>query len=160
MERPTWDEYFMEMTRIIARRSTCLKAEMGAVLVKGQRLLTSGYFGPPKGMKHCEETGCIRDKMTLPDGVRVEVCRGVTAIQNAIIQGAIFGISVEGSTLYTTHTPCNISAQMLVNAGIRRIVIERGYPDGLALKALVDAGVEIDARTPDSEHNSPMIERV
>jgi len=160
MDRPTWDDYFMEMARIIAKRSTCLKASMGAVLVKGHRLLTSGYFGPPRGMKHCDETGCIRDEMNLPDGVRVEVCRGITAIQNAIIQGAIFGVSIEGSTLYTTHPPCNISAQMLVNAGIRRVVIEAGYPEGLALKALVDAGIEIDARAPGVKTDSPMIEKV
>jgi len=140
--RPDWDSYFMEIARISSLRSTCLRGHTGAVLVREKRVLTTGYNGPPSGLKHCSETGCIREKLRIPDGERLEITRGLHAIQNTIIQAALFGVSIKDSILYTTHPPCSICARMLINAGIRKIIIDRGFPKGLALDLLNEAGIE------------------
>ncbi|MGB9606945.1 MAG: deoxycytidylate deaminase [bacterium] len=143
IERPPWDEYFMQIARVVATRSTCLRRQVGAVLVKEKRILTTGYNGAPRGLPHCLEVGCLREQLGIPSGERQELCRGLHAEQNAIIQAAYYGVSIEGATLYCTHQPCITCAKMLINAGIRRIVYEEPYPDELAEQMLREAGVEM-----------------
>ena len=143
-ERPTWDEYFMEITRLVARRSTCLRRQVGAVLVKDKNILASGYNGSPSGTAHCLDTGCLREKLQIPSGERHELCRGLHAEQNAIIQAAKHGTNIDGSTLYCTTMPCIISSKMTINAGIRRIVYEEGYADDLAREMMGEAGMVIE----------------
>ncbi|SDF00228.1 deoxycytidylate deaminase [Sporolituus thermophilus] len=142
MSRPTWDEYFMDITRVVALRSTCLRRQVGAVIVKDKRLLTSGYNGAPRGLAHCEEVGCLRDTYHVPSGQRHELCRGMHAEQNAIVQAALHGVAIEGATLYCTHQPCSACTKMIINAGIRRIVYEHPYPDPLARELVQEAGIE------------------
>ena len=142
--RPTWDEYFMEMADLARKRTTCLRRGVGAVIVKDNRVLATGYNGVPKGLKHCEETGCMRQQMNVPSGQRHELCRGLHAEQNAIIQAACMGQSIEGSTLYCTTRPCVICTKMIINAGIKRIVISENYPDPLAEEMLQEAGIPVE----------------
>jgi len=142
-DRPTWDEYFMEMAHVIASRSTCLRRSVGALLVRDKRILATGYNGAPSGLRHCEEVGCLREKMGIPSGKQLELCRGLHAEQNAIIQGALHGVSLKGSVLYCTTQPCVTCAKMLINAGVRRIVYEGDYDDELALEMLQEARVEL-----------------
>jgi dCMP deaminase len=142
-ERISWDDYFMEITRMVAKRSTCLRRSVGAVLVKDKRIVATGYNGPPRGLKHCRETGCLRAKLNVPSGERHEICRGLHGEQNAIIQAAIHGVSIEGSTLYCTTQPCVICTKMLINSGIKTIKFEGGYPDELSLTMLKEAGIEL-----------------
>lgn len=141
--RPDWDTYFMDMARLAARRSTCLRRMVGAVIVKDRRVLATGYNGVPSGITHCEEVGCLREKLGIPSGERHELCRGLHAEQNAIIQAALHGVSIRESALYCTNLPCVICAKMLINAGIRRIVFLDGYADPLAGELLGEAGVAI-----------------
>ncbi len=133
----------MGIARISSKRSTCLRGKTGAVLVRERRVLTTGYNGPPKGLKHCSETGCIREREGVPDGERLEITRGLHSIQNTIIQAAVFGISIKDSTLYTTHSPCTICTRMLINAWIRKIIMDRGYTKDLGLQLLEEAGIEL-----------------
>jgi dCMP deaminase len=142
--RPSWDSYFMEIAGVIAERSTCLRRKVGAVLVKDKRLLTTGYNGAPAGLEHCRETGCLRQIHNIPSGERHEFCRGLHAEQNAIIQGAIHGVSIKGADLYCTHHPCSMCAKMLVNAGIKRVVLKENYPDPLAVEIFQEAGVKVE----------------
>lgn len=132
MRRPSWDEYFMEITRLVARRSTCLRRKVGALIVKDKKILTTGYNGAPAGLPHCLEVGCLREQQGIPSGERHELCRGLHAEQNAIIQAAYHGVSIQGATLYCTNLPCIICTKMLINAGIVRVVYEEGYADPLA----------------------------
>ena len=148
--RPSWDEYFMDITRVVASRSTCLRRQVGAVVVKDKRLLTSGYNGAPQGLAHCLEVGCLRERMGIPSGERHELCRGLHAEQNAIVQAALHGVGIAGATLYCTHQPCSACAKMIINAGIRRIVFEHPYPDELACALLDEAGVECVCFDPES----------
>lgn len=141
--RPGWDEYFISITRLVASRSTCLRRSVGAIIVKDRRILTTGYNGAPSGLPHCRETGCLRQERGVPSGERAEICRGLHAEQNAIIQAARHGVCIEGSTLYCTNQPCLICAKMLINAGIVEIVYEDGYPDPLAEKMLEEAQVRV-----------------
>lgn len=143
MERPSFDEYFMEIAHIVAKRSTCLRRKVGAVLVKDNHILSTGYNGAPKGFPHCKEVGCLREKLKVPPGERHELCRGLHAEQNAIIQAAVFGVSVKGATLYCTCAPCVVCAKMLINAEIERIVFEGDYPDKLAEKMLKESNIEV-----------------
>ncbi|HPM78059.1 MAG TPA: cytidine/deoxycytidylate deaminase family protein [bacterium] len=143
MERPSWDQYFMEFARLARTRSTCLRRGVGAVLVKEKNVLATGYNGPPRGVPHCDETGCLREKMQVPSGQRHELCRGLHAEQNAIIQAAYHGTSIRGADLYSTTFPCVICTKMLINAGIQRIFYAEGYPDDLAREMLDQAGVEL-----------------
>jgi dCMP deaminase len=129
--RPSWDDYFLSLATMVASRSTCMRRQVGAVLVKDKRILATGYNGAPSGLQHCQETGCLRDKMGIPSGERHELCRGLHAEQNALIQAAKIGFSVDGATLYCTTFPCVICAKMLINAGIIRIVYSEGYSDNL-----------------------------
>lgn len=143
-KRPSWISYFMEITELVAKRSTCLRREVGAIIVKDRHILSTGYNGPPKGVPHCDELGgCLRERLNIPSGERHEICRAVHAEQNAIIQAAKLGINIEGSDMYITTHPCFICAKMIINAGIRRIYINEGYPDKLAAEILKEAGVEI-----------------
>ena len=143
MQRPSWDQYFMDITLLVATRSTCLRRGVGAILVKDRNILATGYNGVPSGISHCEETGCLREQMKVPSGERHELCRGLHAEQNAIIQGAFFGVRTEGATLYCTAQPCNMCAKMIVNAGIVKVVIGGDYPDEFALEVLTAGGVEL-----------------
>ena len=143
MSRPSWPEYFMNIAGMVAKRSTCMRRSVGAVLVKDKRILATGYNGAPAGLRHCEETGCLREDASIPSGERHELCRGLHAEQNAIIQAAYHGITIGGSTLYCTNKPCVICSKMLINAGIEEIIFEAGYDDPLADQMLTEAGVEV-----------------
>lgn len=134
----------MNITRMVARRSTCIRRQVGALIVKDKRILSTGYNGAPLGLKHCEEVGCIRKESNIPSGERHELCRGLHAEQNAIIQAAYHGISIKGSTLYSTNSPCVICAKMIINAGIEEIIYEEGYDDPLAVKLLEEARVKVE----------------
>ena len=145
MKRPSWDEYFMEMAELTAKRSTCMRRHVGAVIVKDRHAIATGYNGAPSGIMHCEEGGgCIRQQLNVPSGQRHELCMALHAEQNAIIQAAVMGNSVEGGTIYITHQPCAICAKMILNAGIKRIVIKEGYPDELAASILDEAGLKVE----------------
>jgi len=141
--RPSYDEYFMRIAKIVATRSTCTRRQVGAVIVKDNHLLSTGYNGPPKGQKHCDETGCIREELNIPRGERHELCRGLHAEQNAIIQAAVFGTSIKGGTIYTTHFPCSVCAKMLVNAELEEIVYEEMYPDELSIEILKESNINV-----------------
>lgn len=142
--RKSWDEYFMEIAEIVKTRSTCLRRQVGAVIVKENRIITTGYNGAPSGLKHCTEIGgCERARLNIPSGQRHELCRALHAEQNAIIQAAKVGVSTEGATIYITLQPCVICAKMLVNAGIKRIVFKGEYPDTLSKAILEEAEIEL-----------------
>ena len=141
--RPSWDEYFLEVARLVAKRATCLRRKVGAVLVKDKKILATGYNGAPKGLAHCLDIGCLRQKLKIPSGERHELCRGLHAEQNVLIQAALHGIGTRGSALYVTNQPCIICAKMLINAGIREIIIAEGYPDEMARQFLKEAGIKI-----------------
>ena len=142
-ERPSYDEYFMEMAHLVARRSTCLRRKVGAILVKDKHILSTGYNGAPKGLKHCSEVGCLREDLGIPSGERHEICRGLHAEQNAIIQAAVFGISIKNSVLYCTNTPCVVCAKMLINASISEIIYSGEYPDDLSKKMINESKIKI-----------------
>ena len=129
---------------MVARRSTCLRRQVGAILVKDKRILATGYNGAPSGLKHCEEVGCLRADTSIPSGQRHELCRGLHAEQNAIIQAAYHGFSIRGATLYCTNKPCVICSKMLINAGIKKILYEDGYDDQLADQMLTEADIEVE----------------
>ena len=135
-DRPSWNDYFMDIARLVATRSTCQRRKVGAVLVRDKRILATGYNGVPSGMKHCDAVGCLRETLNIPSGERHELCRGVHAEQNAIIQAAKHGISIDGATLYCTHSPCLICAKMLVQAGIRKAFYLEGYEDSRTFEIL------------------------
>jgi len=143
VDRLSWDRYFIEITKLVAKRSTCLRRSVGAILVKERRILATGYNGAPRGLPHCTEIGCLREKLKIPSAERQEICRGIHAEQNAIVQAAYFGISVRGSTLYCTHKPCITCAKLLINAGVKRIVYTVDYPDEFADGILHEAGIEM-----------------
>lgn len=141
-KRPTWDEYFMGIARLVASRSTCLRRQVGAVIVKEGNVLATGYNGTPAGITHCEVTGCLRERLKVPSGERHELCRGLHAEQNAIIQAAKHGVNISGGTLYCSNFPCVICAKMLINAGIRKVIFLSGYPDDLGKEMLSEACIE------------------
>ncbi len=142
-DRPSWNDYFMGIADLVSGRATCIRRKVGAVLVKDRRILCSGYNGAPAGIPHCGETGCLRRQLNVPSGVKHELCRGVHAEQNVIIQAAYHGVAVAGATLYCTHQPCSICAKMLINAGIQEIYYRDGYDDPLALDMFDKAGVTL-----------------
>lgn len=141
--RLSWDSYFMEITKLVARRSTCTRRSVGAILVKDKHIIATGYNGPPKGLKHCSEVGCLREQLNIPSGERHEICRGLHGEQNAIIQAAVHGTSIKGATLYCTTQPCVICSKMLINADVKTIIYEGGYPDKLSLELLEEAEVDL-----------------
>lgn len=142
--RPRIDIYFLNIASIVATRSTCLRNHVGSVIVKNKRILSTGYNGAPSGMEHCLDIGCVRDLENIPSGTRHEKCRAVHSEQNAIIQAAIHGVSIEGATIYCTHQPCILCAKMIINANIKRVVYRNGYPDEDSLKFLRDASIEVE----------------
>ncbi len=145
--RPTIDEYFMEIASIVARRSTCLRNQVGAVMVKDKRILSTGYNGAPRNLEHCLDIGCIREKNNITSGTRHELCRAVHAEQNAIIQAALHGVSIENATLYCTHQPCILCAKMLINSRIDKVVFGKDYPDKDALDFFYKAGIKVEQIT-------------
>ncbi|WP_321370912.1 cytidine/deoxycytidylate deaminase family protein [uncultured Desulfuromusa sp.] len=150
MERPGWDEYFMQITQLVATRSTCMRRKVGALLVKDKNILATGYNGVPSGITHCDVTGCLRDQLNVPSGERHELCRGLHAEQNAIIQAAKHGANISGSILYCTDSPCIICSKMLINAGVTDVIFARGYPDTLSLEMLTEARINFRQHTGES----------
>lgn len=140
----------MQMAVLASTRSTCLRRQVGAVLVKDNQILSTGYNGSPKGVRHCSETGCLRAKNNVPSGKMHELCRGLHAEQNAIIQAGLNGSSARGANIYCTHQPCSICAKMIINAEIRVVYISEPYPDELAEQLLAEAGVELIHYDPSS----------
>ena len=150
-ERPSWDTYFMDITSLVAKRSTCTRRGVGAILVKNKQILASGYNGAPTGVQHCSVTGCLRESLNVPSGERHELCRGIHAEQNAIIQAALHGTSIKGATLYCTNLPCSICAKMIINAGINQIIYLSGYADTMSEEMLAEAGVDVIKFNPASK---------
>ena len=146
LTRPDVDEYFLKIALVVAERATCRRHHIGAVAVRDKHILTTGYNGAPAGLKDCLELGCLRDEMNIPSGERHEICRGIHAEQNVIIQAALHGVSLEGSTIYCTHTPCVLCAKMLVNARIRRFVSCGKYSDDTFVDLFREAGIEVDIK--------------
>jgi dCMP deaminase len=149
--RPSWDTYFMNITNLVAQRSTCLRRAVGAVLVKDKRILSTGYNGAPTNLKHCLEVGCLREQMGIESGKMHELCRGIHAEQNAIIQAAYHGVSVKGAVIYCTNQPCSICARMIINAGIVKIYYQSGYADPLAKELLAEANIELKQIESDNQ---------
>lgn len=146
IKRPSWDEYFMSIAHLVATRSTCLRRKVGAVVVKNKQILATGYNGAPTGIIHCNEVGCLREQLNVPSGERHELCRALHAEQNAFLQAARHGVSLTGATLYVTTQPCSICAKMIINVGIRKLIIEGDYPDEAALTFLNEAGIKMEVK--------------
>jgi dCMP deaminase len=142
-KRPSWEEYFMDIAILVAKRSTCLRRAVGAVVVKDRRILSTGYNGAPTHVRHCRETGCLREQLNVPSGERHELCRGIHAEQNAIIQAAFHGVSIRDASLFCTNLPCSICAKMIINAGISVIYYLDGYADTMSEEMLREAGVAV-----------------
>lgn len=142
-DRPSWQKYFMDITFLVAKRSTCLRRAVGALIVKDKRILSTGYNGAPTGLKHCLEMGCLREKLNVPSGEKHELCRGIHAEQNAIIQAAYHGVCIKDATLFCTNMPCSICAKMIINAGIKRIYYHSGYADAMSKEMLREAGIDL-----------------
>ncbi|MCA6080204.1 MAG: dCMP deaminase family protein [Endomicrobium sp.] len=140
--RPSWDEYFMKLAWLVSERSTCIRHHVGAVVVRDKRILTTGYNGAATGTLDCMSLGCLRNTLNIPSGQRHEICRAIHAEQNAIIQGGYHGISIKGSTLYCTHSPCVLCAKMTVNAGIKRVVTDIEYPDNTFKELFSETRIE------------------
>ena len=140
-ERPSWEAYFMDIAVLVSKRSTCLRRSVGAVVVKNRRILSTGYNGAPTNVRHCSETGCLRAEKNVPSGERHELCRGIHAEQNAIIQAAFHGVSICDASLFCTNLPCSICAKMIINAGIKKIFYLDGYADNMSKEMLQEAGV-------------------
>jgi dCMP deaminase len=133
----------MDITKRVAQRATCLRRQVGAIVVKEKKILATGYNGAPAGLQHCEQVGCLREKLEIPQGERHELCRGTHSEQNAIIQAATFGVSIREATLYSTHFPCVLCTKMIINAGIKRVVYLQGYADDLSQEMIQEAGIEV-----------------
>ncbi len=146
MTRPDIDEYFLKIASVVAERSTCRRHHIGAVAVRDKHILTTGYNGAPSGLRDCLELGCLRDEMNIPSGERHEICRGIHSEQNVIIQATLHGVSLEGSTIYATHTPCVLCAKMLVNAKIKRFVSFGKYSDDTFIGLFQEAGIELEIK--------------
>ncbi len=144
--RPDIDEYFLKIALVVAERATCRRHHVGAVAVKNKHILATGYNGAPAGLKDCLELGCLRDELNIPSGTRHEICRGIHAEQNVIIQASLHGVSLEGSTIYCTHTPCILCAKMLTNAKIKRFVSFGSYDDSAFIELFQQAGIEVDIK--------------
>lgn len=141
--RPSWDEYFMEISELVKTRSTCIRRQVGATIVLERRIIATGYNGAPKGTTHCDITGCMRERLKIPSGERHELCRAIHAEQNAVVQAAYSGVSVKGATIYVTCQPCSMCAKSLINAGIVKIIYKGSYPDELSLELLNEAKIEL-----------------
>ncbi|MDP6127944.1 MAG: dCMP deaminase family protein [Dehalococcoidales bacterium] len=144
--RPEFDEYCLKIASVVGERSTCRRHHMGAIAVRDKHILSTGYNGAAAGLKDCLELGCLRDELGIPSGTRQEICRAIHAEQNVIIQASLHGVSIEGATIYCTHTPCVLCAKMLVNARIERFVSFRKYSDDSFIEMFEEAGIEIDIK--------------
>ena len=133
----------MDITHLVAKRSTCIRRQVGAILVKDKRILSTGYNGAPSGVDHCLDVGCLREQKNIPSGERHELCRGSHAEQNAIVQAAAYGTSIKDAVLFCTNLPCSICIKMIINAGIKTIFYEEGYPDSLSEKLMKEAGIAL-----------------
>ncbi len=154
LTRPDIDEYFLKIALVAAERSTCHRHHVGAVAVRDKHILATGYNGAPSGLKDCLELGCLRNELNIPSGERHEICRGIHAEQNVIIQAGLHGVSLEGSTIYATHTPCTLCAKMLVNAKIKRYVSFGRYNDSTFIDLFKEAGIALDMQEkPSSQIN-------
>lgn len=142
--RPSWDQYFMSIAKLASTRSTCLRRKVGAVIVKDKHILSTGYNGAPRGLAHCLEIGCLREKLNIKSGTRHELCRAIHAEQNAVIQAAVSGVSIEGASMYCTTFPCVLCSKIIINSGITRIVVMEGYPDELSEEMLIEAGMKVE----------------
>lgn len=142
-QRPSWESYFMDITKLVSKRSTCRRRAVGAVIVKDKRILATGYNGAPSKVRHCTQVGCLREELNVASGERHELCRGIHAEQNAIIQAAFHGVSVNSAALFCTNLPCSICAKMIINAGIKQIYYLSGYADTLSKEMLEEAAVEV-----------------
>ena len=147
IKRPRWDNYFMDIAGLVSKRSTCLRRKVGAVLVKQKRILSTGYNGAPTGLAHCDKVGCIRQEMKIPSGEKHELCRGLHAEQNAIIQAAYHGVSIKDSVIYVTCLPCSVCSKMIVNSGIKEVIIKEDYPDNMSKSILAEGKVKIRVLT-------------
>jgi len=148
-KRPSWETYFMDIAFLVAKRSTCRRRAVGSVIVKNRRILSTGYNGAPSGIRHCIEVGCLREELKVPSGQCHELCRGIHAEQNAIIQAAFHGVSIKDSTLFCTNLPCSICAKMIINAGITRIYYDSGYSDKMSEQMLKEANIQGTTANPD-----------
>lgn len=148
LERPAWDDYFLQLASLVSTRSTCMRRQVGAVLVRNDRIISTGYNGAPRGLAHCYDTGCLRSERKIPSGHRYELCRGVHAEQNAIINAAYYGIATQDAVLYCTNQPCIICARMIINAGIIRVVHSGNFDDSLALTLMEEAEISILEKKP------------
>jgi len=146
LTRPGSEQYFLKVASVVAERSTCRRHHVGAVAVKDKHILATGYNGAPSSLKDCLELGCLRDELNIPSGERHEICRGIHAEQNVIIQASLHGVSLEGSAIYATHTPCVLCAKMLVNARIKRYVSFGKYNDNAFIDLFREAGIEVDIK--------------
>jgi dCMP deaminase len=146
IERISLDEYFLKIASVVAERSTCRRHHMGAIAVRDKHILTTGYNGAPAGAKDCLELGCLRDEQGIPSGTRTEICRAIHAEQNVIIQAGLHGVSLEGATVYCTHTPCVLCAKMMANARIARSVSFGKYNDDRFIEIFKDAGIKVDIK--------------
>ncbi len=155
MNRPSWYQYFMDITHLVATRSTCLRRQVGAIVVKERNILATGYNGVPSGITHCDADGCLRVRLNVPSGERHELCRGLHAEQNAIIQAARHGINIDGATLYCTTMPCIICTKMIINAGIRKVLYSEGYADELAREMIGEAAIEVEHFTSGTGGGTP-----
>ena len=144
--RPDIDEYFLKIASVVAERSTCRRHHVGAVAVRDKHILSTGYNGAASGLKDCLELGCLRDELNIESGTRHEICRAIHAEQNVIIQAALHGVSLEGATVYVTHSPCILCAKMLVNAKIKRFVTFGSYSDAAFKELFQEAGIEYELR--------------
>jgi len=142
LPRPTWHEYFMKITNEVASRSTCRRRQCGAVIVMNERILSTGYNGIPTGLVHCLERGCLREDQDIESGQRHELCRGLHAEQNALLQAALYGVKIKDAIIYSTHQPCSLCSKMIINCGIKKIYYQEGYPDLLAEELIVEAKIE------------------
>ena len=146
-QRPSWDEYFMEVAKVVKSRSTCLSSAKGAVLVLGRQIISTGYNGTPSGTRHCDEGGCVRclavKEGRLKSGMDLENCACCHAEENAIVQAAKNGIPTSGCTLYSTHSPCTFCSKMIINAGIKKVVASTPYPDQLGVRLMKEAGLQL-----------------
>jgi len=150
LTRPDSDEYFLKIASVVAERSTCRRHHVGAVAVRNKHILATGYNGAPSGLEDCLELGCLRDELNIPSGERQEICRGIHAEQNVIIQATLHGVSLEGGTIYATHTPCVLCAKMLVNTKIKRFVSFGKYNDNTFVDLFKEAGIEVDIKNKPS----------
>jgi dCMP deaminase len=149
--RPSWKQYFMGIASLVAKRSTCRRRAVGAIIVKDKRILSTGYNGAPTGVSHCIDIGCLREDMGIASGTRHELCRGIHAEQNAIIQAAFHGVGIKGASLFCTNLPCSICAKMIINAGINTIYYLDGYADEMSQQFFEEARIEVVQMKMDSD---------